>query len=140
MAPPVNSPALAPAVMSPAQELLAKIEQLRSLIRSAMFMLSSEEQGAASGPNLYCERITQLRFDESDLPSNPTAGTLELYKKLLLQMTAVRRATERKLSHAELSQALVQLNVRARELAAAITIAMAPLNAAPTRAVKQARA
>lgn len=137
---PITSPAMAPPVNSPAQELLAKIEQLRSLIRSAMFMLSSEDQGGASGPNLYCERIAQLRFDESDLPSNPTSGTLELYKKLLLQMAAVRRANDKKLSHAELSQTLVQLNVRARELAAAITIAIAPLNAAPTRAVKQARA
>jgi hypothetical protein len=137
-APALTRPSPAPPASLPAQELLAKIEQLRSLIRSAMFMLASEEQSAASGPNLYCERIAQLRFAESDLPANPTAGTLELYKKLLLQMTAVRRATERKLSHAELSQALVQLNGRARELAAAITIAMAPLNTGATRATKQA--
>jgi len=140
VAAPAPAPAAAPQVNSPTQELLAKIEQLRSLIRSAMFMLSSDEQNAASGPNLYCERIVQLRFDETDLPVNPTAGTLEVYKKLLLQMTAVRRATERKLSHAELSQALVQLNARARELSAAVTIATAPLNAASTRTATQARA
>jgi len=122
------------------QDLVQKIEQLRSLIRSAMFTLTTDEQKTDAGANPYCERIVQLRFDERDLPANPTAGTLELYKKLLMQLAAVRRANERKPTQAELSENLVQLNARAREFAAALTRAAPPASPAPERRSSQLRA
>jgi hypothetical protein len=121
-------------------DLVQKIEQLRSLIRSAMFTLTTDEQGTEAGPNPYCARIVQLRFDEKDLPANPTAGTLELYKKLLMQLAAVRRANERKPTQAELSETLVQLNARAREFAAALTRVVPPASPAPERQSNQLRA
>jgi hypothetical protein len=113
-------------------DLIQKIEQLRSLIRSAMFTLTTDEQRAEVGPNPYCTRIAQLRFDERDLPANPTAGTVELYKKLLLQLAAVRRTNERTPAQAELSQAHVQLNACAREFAAALS--RPPASLAPEQA------
>jgi hypothetical protein len=126
--------------VSPEHELIQKIEQLRSLIRSAMFTLTTDEQRTEAGFNPYCERIAQLRFDEKDLPANPTASTLELYKKLLLQLAAVRRANERKLTQTELSQALVQLNARAREFAASLVPSMTPTSAIVTPKARQIRA
>jgi len=119
-------------------DLIQKIEQLRSLIRSAMFTLTSDEQRIDVGTNPYCARIAQLRFDEKDLPTDPTASTLELYKKLLLQLGAVRRTNERNPTQAELSEALVQLNARAREFAAALTTPRESL--APERRTAQIRA
>ena len=126
--------------LSPEQELIQKIEQLRSLIRSAMFTLTTDEQRTEAGFNPYCERIAQLRFDEQDLPANPTASILELYKKLLLQLAAVRRANDRKLTQAELSQALVQLNARAREFSAALASSLTPASARSTPNARQIRA
>jgi len=105
-----------------------------------MFTLTTDEQGTEAGPNPYCARIVQLRFDERDLPANLTAGTLELYKKLLMQLAAVRRANERKPTQAELSEALVQLNARAREFAAALTHALPSASPAPERQANQLRA
>jgi len=121
-------------------DLVQKIEQLRSLIRSAMFTLTTDEQGTEAGPNPYCARIVQLRFDEKDLPANPTAGTLELYRKLLMQLATVRRTNERRPTQAELSEVLVQLNARAREFAAALTPAAAAASLASERQTTQRRA
>ena len=119
--------------------LLHKIEHLRSLIRSAMSMLASDADGADASTNIYCERIARLRFDERDLLANATPNTLELYKKFLLQLAAVRRATERRLAQAELSAALVQLNARAREFAATITPTTTQIGTRTARQPSQVR-
>lgn len=130
-----------PGPVSPREhDLVQKIEQLRSLIRSAMFTLTTDEQGTDAAANPYCARIVQLRFDEKDLPANPTASTLELYRKLLLQLATVRRINERRSTQAELSEALVQLNARAREFGAALTPAAAAASLASERQTTQRRA
>jgi hypothetical protein len=105
--------------VSHAHDLANKLEQLRSLIRSAMTLLASDVDGADAIENVYYQRIIRLRFEENDLPSNATSNTLELYKRLLLQLASVRQFSKKKRSTKELSEALVQLNARARELAAA---------------------
>jgi hypothetical protein len=120
-------------------DLLRKIEQLRSLIRSAMAMLASDADGADASSNIYCERIARLRFDEKDLPLNPSANVLELYKRFLLQLAAIRRVTERRLGQKESQEALVQLNARARELAAAVAPTMTTISMYPARQPNQAR-
>ncbi len=100
--------------------LAQKVEKLRSLIRSAMSTLTTESANAAGSPNFFCERIADLRFDEHALPASLTPTAVELHQRLLTQLAVVRQGTQTKVSQAELSQALVQLNARAREFAAAL--------------------
>ena len=125
--------------ISAEHELQRKIEQLRSLIRSAMSMLTSDADGADASSNIYCERIARLRFDEMDLPLNPSANLLELYKRFLLQLATIRRVTERRLGQKESQEALVQLNARARELAAAVAPTMTPIGMRTAPQPNQAR-
>lgn len=127
------------APISPENALLNKIEQLRSLIRSAMSMLASDADGADASTNIYCERIGRLRFDETDLPAHPSANILEHYKRFLVQLAALRKVTERRAGQAESSEALVQLNARAREFAAALKPAPASVGARNAREPSQAR-
>jgi hypothetical protein len=102
------------------RDLAHKLEQLRSLIRSAMASLGADVDGADATGNIYCERIARLRFEEADLPAAPTPNMLELYKRFLLQLATVRRASEGKFKRTDLTEALFQLNARARELASAL--------------------
>lgn len=125
--------------ISAEHEVLRKIERLRSLIRSALSMLTSDADGPDASSNIYCERIARLRFDERDLPPNPSANLLGAYKRFLLQLATIRRVTERRLGQKESQEALVQLNARAREFAAAIAPNMAPIGARERREPSQAR-
>ena len=120
-------------------DLVHKLEQLRSLIRSAMAMLGSDIEGTVVAGSIYCERIARLHFEEKDLPIAVTANTLELYKHLLLQLAAVRRANEKGVAQSVLSEALFQLNTRARELAAAVAPRLSGLPNELTRRPGQVR-
>jgi hypothetical protein len=102
------------------RDLAHKLEQLRSLIRSAMASLAADVDGADVTGNIYFERIARLRFEENDLPAEMSSNTFEMYKRFLLQLSTVRRASERGLGRTDLSETLFQLNARARELASAI--------------------
>lgn len=126
--------------VSAESELIQKVEQLRSLIRSAMSTLTVDTGRANASPNFFCERIALLRFDENTIPPNAAPVAREPYKKLLAQLAAVRQATEHKAAHAELSQALVQLNARAREFAAVLAPVSRPANIQPVRKSSNARA
>ena len=128
-----------PPSISAEHDVLRKIEQLRSLIRSALSMLTSDADGPDASSNVYCERIARLRFDERDLPPNPSANLLGAYKRFLLQLATIRRVTERRLGQKESQEALVQLNARAREFAAAIAPTMAAIGAPERREPSQAR-
>jgi hypothetical protein len=109
-----------PRPASPESELLQKLEQLRSLIRSAMSTLTVDATRTDSSSNFYCERIARFGFDETNLPVNLSPTARELHHSLLLQLAVVRKAMEKNSALSELSRALVQLNARARGLAAAI--------------------
>ena len=113
--------------------LAHKLEQLRSLIRSAMASLAADVDGADATGNIYCERIARLHFEDDDLPAGLTANTLDLYKRFLQQLAAVRQASERKLARTDLAEALFQLNARARELAAVLSRAVPSASARVAR-------
>jgi hypothetical protein len=101
------------------RDLAHKLDQLRSLIRSAMASLAADVDGADATGNIFCERIARLHFDNEDLSAGLTANPLELYKRFLAQLAVVRRASERGTARTDLSEALFQLNARARELLSA---------------------
>ncbi|HUO91735.1 MAG TPA: hypothetical protein VMU22_02385 [Rhizomicrobium sp.] len=101
-------------------DLIQRVEQLRSLIRSAMSTLTADTGQSEASPNYFCGRIAQLNFEANTVPPDAPPLVREPYEKLLAQLAVVRDATERKAPHAEMSQALVQLNARAREFAAVL--------------------
>ena len=109
-------------------ELLRKIEQLRSLIRSAMSTLTSDAGTTDANANFFCDRIALLPFNEAKLPSNASPAVRELYQRLLAQLEAVRLASANKEGQSVLSDALVQLNLRAREFAGALDAIVQPAN------------
>ena len=113
----------------PERDLAHKLEQVRSLIRSAMASLAADVDGADATGNIYCERIARLHFDNDDLTAGLTANALELYKRFLVQLATVRRVSESGVARTDLSEALFQLNARARELASAL--GSAPTLASP---------
>src|SRR6185312_5658028 len=86
------------------RDLGHKLEQLRSLIRSAMASLAADVDGADATGNIYCERIVRLHFENEELTKGLTANTLELYKRFLAQLLTVRRASERGLARTDLSE------------------------------------
>ena len=120
-APPVEKPR---PKLSPMGELVQKTEQLRSLIRSAMSTLTADTGMADAIPNFYCQRIARMQFDEQTIPANLSRAAHDLHGKLASQLVAVRTAMEKRSTHEELSQALVQLNARAREFGASIAPAV----------------
>jgi hypothetical protein len=121
------------APISAETELLKRLEQLRSLIRSAMSTLTTDTGDGDSSANFFCERIAALRLGEGYLPTSLTPEMRDLHKKLLTQLEALRRATENKASQSELSHALVQLNTRAREFSAVLAPTAQQASAAPAR-------
>ena len=116
-----------PQPLSLESELTRRVEQLRSLIRSAMSTLTSDSGTLQSAPNFYCERISLMRFDDEEITTALPEAARDPYKRLTLQLAVVRYATEKKSPQAELSHALVQLNARARELSSVLS---PPINVA----------
>ena len=100
--------------------LAQKVEQLRSLVRSAMSTLTSDAQQGALAPNIFCQRILQMSFKDADVPVQLEPVALQTYQKLQALLDGFRALIERNATHAEVSQALVQLNASARALTAAL--------------------
>jgi len=103
-------------------ELLSTLEQLRSLIRSALGSLSqtSEKPGEKENSPAYflCQRILHLRLDQ--LPP-PTGGAAqEGFSALLKQLSLLRAHLKKDASLGELSDILVQINASARSLVTAL--------------------
>ena len=105
-------------------ELLSALEQLRSLIRSALGSLpqASEKPSEKENSPAYflCQRILHLRIEQ--LPPSLQAGKAaqEGFAALLKQLNALRTHLKKDASPAELSEILVQINTSARGLGAAM--------------------
>jgi hypothetical protein len=122
-----------PVAASP--ELLSSLEQLRSLIRSALGSLpqTSEKPGEKENSPAYflCQRILHLRLDQLPPPAGRTAQ--EGFSALLKQLNALRTHLKKDASPAELSEILVQINAGARNLVAALAPAAEKRRQADTR-------
>ncbi len=107
-------PANPPAVST---ELIGTLEQLRSMIRSALasLTLTSEKE---NGPAYFlCQRIAHLRLERFALPPNATKSAHEMRAALSEQLESLRQHLKKDGSPTEISQILVQLNASARNLA-----------------------
>ena len=131
---PASPPAPAAAASS---ALLGNLEQLRSLIRSALGSLlqSIEKPGEKENSPTYflCQRILHLRLDQMPPPARAGRAALEGYSDLLTQLNALRAHLKKDAPPGELSEILVQINASARGLITALTPAAERRRQAETR-------
>jgi len=121
------SPSLPPSGQSvsaaASPEFLSILEQLRSLIRSALGSLpqTSEKLGDKENSPAYflCQRILHLRLEQLPPPTGPAAQ--QTFSALLTQLNLLRAHLKKDASPAELSEILVQINASARSLVTTLT-------------------
>jgi len=101
-------------------KLVGELEQLRSLIRSALaaFTLTAEKEN--SPVQFLCQRVARLRPDRFPLSAGASKPQRDLYAGMLEQLETLRRQLKKEAKPAEISGTLIQLNTSARSLAAAL--------------------
>ena len=111
-----------PAEADPApEELVGNLEQLRSLIRSALASLTADKENS---PALFlCQRIAHLRLERFPLPLNAGKAAREQHAALLQQLELLRVHLRKESPLPEISEILVRLNASARNLTAALVAA-----------------
>lgn len=128
-------PAGNPAPVAASSEFLSILEQLRSLIRSALGSLPQTSEKPIEKENspayFLCQRILHLRLDQ--LPPPAGGAAQEGFSALLKQLNALRTHLKKDTSPEELSDILVQINASARNLAAALAPAAEKRRQADTR-------
>jgi len=119
---PVSGPAPAAPQVTAAQsnELISILEQLRSLIRSALASLPPEGETENSPVTFLCQRILHLRLDQ--LPSSAHTGKAaqDSHEALIKQLNILRLHLKKGAPAREISEILVQINASARSLVAAL--------------------
>lgn len=113
----------APKPASPAgspSELIGELEQLRSLIRSALaaFTLTAEKEN--SPVQFLCQRIARLRPERFAPSAGAAKAQHDTHTALLEQLEALRQQLKKDAKPAEISGTLIQLNTSARSLLAAL--------------------
>jgi len=101
-------------------ELIGELEQLRSLIRSALsaFTLTAEKEN--SPVQFLCQRVARVRPDRYTLPAGAPKSQQDLYAALLEQQETLRQQLKRDAQPIEITGTLVHLNTSARSLVAAL--------------------
>lgn len=122
-------------------ELISALEQLRSLIRSALGSLpqhgekpSEKTSEKESSPAYFlCQRILHLRLDQLPPPAQAGKDAQDGFAHLLKQLNVLRSHLKKDAPPADLSQVLVQINTSARSLGAALAPAAERRRQAETR-------
>jgi len=120
-------------------DLVGELEQLRSLIRSALsaFTLTAEKEN--STVQFLCQRVARLRPDRFPVPAGAAKVQLELYATLLEQMEVLRQQLKKEAQPVEISGTLVQLNASARSLVTQLGPQSAILSAVRRQAAAEQR-
>lgn len=107
-------------------ELIGELEQLRSLIRSALsaFTLTAEKEN--SPVQFLCQRVARLRPDRFPPAPGSAKNLHDQYAALLEQLEVLRQQLKKEAQPLEISGTLVQLNTSARTLIAALAPQSAP--------------
>ncbi|HKQ11318.1 MAG TPA: hypothetical protein VJS85_09025 [Rhizomicrobium sp.] len=114
----ISSPAT-PAAQS--SELISTLEQLRSLIRSALASLPPEKSETENNPATFlCQRILHLRLDQLPPPANAGKAAQDGYETLVTQLNLLRSHLKKNAPSGEISEVLVRINGSARSLVAAL--------------------
>ncbi|MEO8300273.1 MAG: hypothetical protein ABI608_00695 [Rhizomicrobium sp.] len=101
-------------------ELISSLEQLRSLIRSALSSLPATNEKENNPANFLCQRILHLRLDQLPPPAHAGKAAQEGLSTLQKQLSTLRTHLKKDASPAELSEILVQINSSARSLVIAL--------------------
>jgi hypothetical protein len=115
--PPPSGPSVSTATSG---ELVSSLEQLRSLIRSALSSLPATDDQENNPANFLCQRILHLRLDQLPPPAHAGKAAQEGLSTLQKQLGTLRTQLKKDASPAELSEILVQINSSARSLVAAL--------------------
>jgi len=108
-------------VPATSDELIGNLERLRSLIRSTLASLAVIGEKENGSTYLLCKRIAQVQLERSPLPSNATKNARQLHAALQKQLSSLCLILRKNGPKAEVSEALVQLNSAARNLAGALS-------------------
>jgi hypothetical protein len=102
-------------------ELVSNLEQLRSLIRSALasFTLTTEKENSPA--YFLCQRVARFRVEQ--LPPNATKPAREFHATLQEQLELMRLHLKKDAPPAEAAGILIQLNTSARNLVATLAAA-----------------
>jgi hypothetical protein len=101
-------------------EFIQSLEQLRSLVRSALSALTPSEGAAAGaiGPaHLSFERIISLGLEKSVLPHGATKDAHELLDSLGQHVGSLSALLDEKAPVSDISNVLIKVNTTARNLA-----------------------
>jgi type VI protein secretion system component VasK len=98
-------------------ELIGTLEQLRSMVRSALASLSQASEKENGPAYFLCQRIAHLRPERLALPPNATRAALDMRTELSEQLETLRQYLKKDAPPGEIFQILVQLNASARNLA-----------------------
>ena len=132
-----SPPAAAPLPVAASPELLGNLEQLRSLIRSALGSLPQSGErpgGKENSPAFFlCQRILHLRLEQMPPPAHAGRAAQEGFSTLLKQLGALRAGLKKDASSAEISEFLVQINASARSLVTVLSPAAERRRQAETR-------
>jgi hypothetical protein len=106
-------------------ELVGELEQLRSMIRSALaaFTLTAEKEN--SPVQFLCQRIVRTKLERFALSAS-AAQAQQDHTALLEQLETLRQHLKKDAGPTEISGTLVQLNTSARNLLAALAPQAAP--------------
>jgi hypothetical protein len=101
-------------------ELISTLEQLRSLIRSALAALPAPGEKENNPTPFICQRILHLRLEAMPPSAHMGKAAHDDYAALLKQLTVLRSDLKKAAPPAEMSEILVQINGSARNLIAAL--------------------
>jgi hypothetical protein len=102
-------------------ELISALEQLRSLIRSALAALPASGEKENNPATFLCQRILHLRLETLPPSANMGKAAQEDYAALLQQLIILRSNLKKNAPPAEISGILVQINGSARNLVTTLT-------------------
>jgi hypothetical protein len=114
-------------------ELIGILEQLRSLIRSALASLPPEGETENSPVTFLCQRILHLKLDQLPPSANTGKAAQDGYEALVKQLNILRSHLKKGAPAGEISEILVKINGSARSLVAALLPASAKRRQAETR-------
>jgi hypothetical protein len=115
---PASTAVSQPVAAAQSGELVSTLEQLRSLIRSALASLPGETENSPA--TFLCQRILHLRLDQMPPSANTGKAAQEGYAALLKQLGVLRSQLKKEAPAEEISEILVQINSSARNLVAAL--------------------
>ena len=101
-------------------ELIGALEQLRSLIRSALAAQPASGENENNPATFLCQRILHLRLESLPPSANMAKAAQEDYAALLKQLNVLRSHLKKDAPPEEMSEILVQINGSARSLVAAL--------------------